>query len=426
MAAVIAGRVRSIHYAWIVVAATFLALLLASGVRSSFGVYLKPIESEFHTTRATVALVASLSILVNGVVQPIMGQLLDRYGPRLVAIVCLAIACLGVFASSIVTDIWQLYITFGIVVSAAVGGPATVMGTVVAARWFVKHRGLVVGILSSGHSTGQLLLIPLTMKLNEMYGWRMSYILFAIGVAVLVVPIGLLIRSDPKDVGKKPLGIDEISSAAKSALAQDQAIKTPLSVAVRTHGFWMLALTFSICGYTTAGLISTHLVAYTVERGFDSMTAAAGLGLLGGVNTLGTILSGIVTDRVGRKNPLATIYFVRGLALLFLMVVDDALKLNLFAVIFGMAYIATVPPTSALTAQLFGRASVGVIFGVIFMSHQIGGALGSYVTGFIFDATGSYFYGFLIGALLCFVAAAMSFSIREQPERRPAPAASSA
>ncbi len=414
------GRARSIHYAWIVVAAVFIATVLSAGVRSSFGIYLKPLEEEFYATRASVSLVGALSILANGVIQPLIGHLLDRYGTRTVAICCLLVACLGVLASSIATDLWQLYITFGIVVSAAVGGPATVMAAVVAARWFTKHQGLVMGILAGGFSTGQLIFLPLLMQLNVVYGWRMSYLLLGLGIAVLTVPIGLLIRSDPSDIGKKPFGASESSAARLAKAAEDEEARIPLIRAIRTRGFWMLALTFGICGYSSAGLIGTHFVTYAVERGFDNMTAAAALGVMGVVNTAGTLISGFLTDRVGNKNLLAAIYIIRGLALLFLLVVDDPLKLNLYAVIFGMSYIATVPPTTSLTARLFGRLSVGAIFGVIFMTHQIGGALSSFLTGLIFDYTRSYSIGFLIGAILCFAAAMMAFSIKEQPARKPA------
>ena len=422
MAVYAARRIRSIHYAWIIVAVSFLALLTVSGIRSSFGVYLKPFQAELHANRANVALVASLSVLVNGMVQPIVGNLLDRYGSRLIAVISLTVAALGLIVSAFAADLWQLYISFGIIVAAAAGGPTTTMATVLVTRWFVKHRGLVMGILSSGTSAGQLVIIPLAMELNLAFGWRMSYVWLGVGIAILMIPIAILMRSNPKDIGSQPYGVGEVEASSQTGQSSTDERRTPLARAMSTHGFWMLALSFFICGYTTAGLISTHLVAFTVERGIDNMTAAAALGVMGAVNVFGTILSGIVTDRIGRKNPLAAIYFGRGLALLFLLLVTDALRLNMFAVIMGLTYIATVPPTAALTAQLFGRLSVGAIFGVIFMIHQIGAALGAYITGLIFDMTGSYSMGLILGAALCFVAAAMSFSIREKPVSRPAPA----
>lgn len=422
MAVHVVKRVFSIHYAWIVVAATFLALLTAAGVRSTFGVYLQPLETEFLTNRSEVALIASLSILINGASQPIIGHILDRYGVRRVAIISLGIGAVGLFVSSLVTGIWQLYITFGVVVSAAVGGPATTMSTVVATRWFHKHRGLVIGLMSAGNSAGQVILIPVAMGLVLAYGWRMSYVLFGIGMLVLLIPIGLLIRSDPRDMGKQPLGAGQLSGSAEAARVQEDTRRTPLRRALRMHSFWMLATGFFVCGYSGTGTVATHLVAYTADKGIDSMAAATALGIIGGVSLFGTIFVGFLTDRVGRKNPLATVYFIRGTALLFLLFVDDPVKLNIFALIFGLGHFATVPPTAALTGQIFGRLSVGVIYGVIFSIHQIGGALGAFVGGWLYDFAGTYFVGIIIATILCYVAAAASFSIKEERVRKPKPA----
>ncbi len=406
------------HYAWVVMGATFVAMLAAAGVNSSFGVYLVPIEAEFLARRADLALIASLGILVNGASQPMVGYMLDRHGARAVAVVCLALAAVGLVASSMVTGLWQLYITYGVVVSAAVAGPSTTMATVVASRWFAKHRGFVVGVLSSAFSAGQVILIPLAMQLSVAYGWRMSYVLLGLLLAVLILPLGLLIRRDPSDMGKQPLGAGDSSARSGSAALEER--RTPLSRAVRTHGFWMLAIGFFVCGYSGWGTIATHLVAYSAGRGVDSVTAANALGIIGAASVVGTISIGGIIDRVGRKVPLAMVYFVRGLALLFLVFVDDPLKLTIFAVVFGLGHAATIPPTSSLIAHFFGRLSAGAIFGVIFSIHQVGGALGAYLAGMLFDLTGTYSIGFYISVAFCFVASAASLSITERPVRKPA------
>ncbi|MBI2954408.1 MAG: MFS transporter [Chloroflexi bacterium] len=412
---------RNIHYAWYVVAATFSALLLAAGARSTFGVFVIPLEGEFKATRADVALVASLSILVNGVNQPIMGHLLDRYGVRRVAIICLAVGAAGLMVSSLVTGLWQMYITFSVVVSIAAGGPASTMAMVVATRWFSKNRGLVMGLLSAGHSAGQVILIPVAMQLNLAFGWRMTYVLLGIGIVALLVPIGMLIRSDPSDKGLRAYGASEAGAITK-AQAQEAARKTPLNRAVRSHTFWMLAIGFFTCGFTGQGTVATHLVAYTVQRGIEPTVAATALGVAGGVSALGTILTGYLTDHIGRKTPLGTVYFIRGVAIFLLLFVDEPIRLFLFAIVYGLGSFATVPPTSAITAHTFGRASQGIIYGTISSIHQIGGALGSYTGGLLFDLTGTYQTPFLMAAALCFIAATASFSINEQPLKSPTPA----
>ncbi|MBI2953223.1 MAG: MFS transporter [Chloroflexi bacterium] len=419
MATYVLEKARSVHYAWVVVVAVFLATAIAAGARSTFGVYVKPLEEEFQATRGIITLIASTSILFSGGSQPLIGHALDRYGPRIVAVVALLIISVGVIVSSIVTELWQLYISFGVVVSLASSATGTVMATVVTSRWFVKHRGLALGLLTSGRSAGQLLLIPLAMAFYLAFGWRMSFLLIGLVVAALMLPIGLLIRNDPGDIGRQAYGGGKADAGSLGGKGADQALKTSLAKAVRTRGFWMLALGFFVCGYSSGGMIQTHLVAYAVGQGFAEMTAATALGIQAATSIPGAVAVGVITDRLGGRRPLTTLYFVRGLALVFLLFVDDPLKLYAFAIIFGLSHSAGVP-TATLTAHLFGRLSVGTIFGVIFMSHQIGGATAAYVTGLIFDLTGNYLYGFVIGIVLCFVASGMAASIRTRPATRPA------
>ncbi len=415
-------RLREIHYGWFVVAATFLALLLATGTRSTFGVFVVPLQEEFSATRADIALVASISIMVNGANQLIMGHLLDRYGARSVAIICLALGVAGLLATSAVTGLWQMYITFGLVVSVATGGPSSTMATVVAARWFSKHRGLVTGLLIAGNAAGTVILVPVAMHLNLNYGWRMSHILLAVGLAALTVPIALLLRSDPSDIGKQSYGASELG-ASGGARAQEAARKTPLGRAMRTQAFWTLSMGYFVCGLTGQGVLSTHLVAYGLGQGIDPAVVAAALAVIGVVSIAGTVLTGFLADRMGRKNPLAAVYFIRGISMLILIAVNEPVLFYVFAVIYGLASFATVPPTAALTSHIYGRLSAGVIFGAINAIHQVGGGIGAYGAGLLFDLTGTYYSSFLISAVLCFLAAAASYAIREQPLERRARAA---
>ncbi|MBI2953210.1 MAG: MFS transporter [Chloroflexi bacterium] len=422
MATYVIEKARSVHYAWVVVLAVFLATAVASGARSTFGVYVRPLEEEFQATRGIITLIGSTSILLSGGSQPLIGLALDRYGPRLVAIVSLLIIAVGVIISSMVTELWQIYLTFGVVVSLATSATGSVMATVVSSRWFVKHRGMALGLLTSGRATGQLVFIPLAMAFTLAFGWRMSFLGLGLVVIVLLLPIGLLIRNDPKDIGKRPYGADKADTGASDGRGSDQALKTPLARAVRTRGFWMLTLSFFVCGYSSAGLIQTHLVAYAVGRGFDEMTAATALGIDAATAIPGAVVVGLITDRIGGRRPLAFLYFVRGLALVFLLFANDSPGLFAFAIVFGLSHAAGVP-TATLTAHLFGRLSVGSLYGIMFLSHQIGGATAAYVSGLIFDLTGSYLYAIMIAIVLCFAASGMSASIRTRAATRPAIAA---
>ena len=418
------GGLRGVHYGWIVLAATFVATAAAAGIRGSFGVYVKPLEADFGWDRATISGVAALSLLCFGLAQPLIGRLIDRYGPRGVLTSSLVVLGAGVLATASVQQLWQIYLAYGIVVSLAAGGPSMATISSVAARWFETRRALVIGLAMSGVSTGQLLLIPVAMWFTATFGWRTGYA--ALGAIVLVVAlpvVWLLVRDDPASIGSLPFGARADKRGGWTATASSEPSMGVLG-AMRTLPFWLLAGSYFVCGYSTSGLVDTHVVPYAIEHGVANMAAASALGLMGAVNTLGAIAAGYVSDRYGRRHPLAITYFVRGLSLLWLLTVHDAASLHVFAVVFGLSYIATVPPTSALTADIYGRKSVASIFGWIFLTHQIGAAIGSLVGGVIYEVTGNYGPAFLSGALLCFAASAMVLAIRGAP--RPAVAASAA
>lgn len=419
-------RLRNLHYAWIVLGITFFTLLAASGVRFTFGVFLKPLQQEFGWDRAAVSLAASLAVVSYGVMQPVVGGLVDRFGARAVLIASVAVIGLGAVATATVDSLWQLYLYYGVLGSIAAGGTSLVTGAAIAARWFEKSRGVAVGILSSGFSAGQLILIPAAMELTVRYGWRTGQVVLGLLLIAVAAPLlWLWMRDDPREKGVAPYGADGDArggpDAPLTAAGADDDRPT-VRPALGTRGFWMLAGSFFICGYTSTGLIQTHLVAYATDHGFHELSAAGALGIMGAMNVLGTVLSGYLSDRIGKRTLLAAIYFVRALALLFLMTVNDVPALNAFAVIFGLSYIATVPPTSALTADLFHRRSVAALYGMISLSHQIGAGLGSWFGGFVYDRTGSYQMAILSAALLAFSAAAMALGVTRRPQ--PAVAAS--
>ncbi|HWP29564.1 MAG TPA: MFS transporter [Chloroflexota bacterium] len=405
---------RSVHYAWVVLGATFVAIGASAAVRASFGIFVQPLEVEFGWDRAVISGVAALALLGYGVAQPLIGQMLDRWGPRRVLAGSLLVLAGGVLGTALIRDLWQLYLFYGVIASLAAGGPSMATISAIAARWFEARRGLVVGIAISGVSAGQLVLIPVAMWLNLHFGWRVAYAVLAGVLCLVALPIvWLLVRDDPAAVGRTPFGAvaRELPRAGPAAVS-DGASGIGLLGAVRSAPFWLLAGSYFVCGYSTAGLVDTHVVPYALEHGVPHMAAASALGLMGAVNTLGAIAAGLVTDRYGRRNPLAATYVLRGLALLWLLGVHDARALHGFAVVFGLSYIATVPPTTALATEVFGRRSVASIYGWIFLAHQIGAATGSLIGGVTYAATGTYLPAFLSGALACFAAAGMVLAVR--------------
>jgi MFS family permease len=412
-----------LHYAWVIAGVTFLALLAASGVRSSFGVFIKPLEQDFGWERGVIALAAAISLLIYGASGPLAGRLVDRYGPRRVLALSVLLCGAGALLSATVTRLWHLYLWAGVLSAVGAGGAALVTGSAIAARWFDQRRGLMIGIAGAGTSAGQLLFIPLAMGLTLSLGWRSSFVWMGAILIFLIFPVcAWLLRDDPAEKGLRPYGATPpgpTGGAGAAGLALER--RTAVSEAARSPDFWYLAGGFLICGYTSNGMIGTHVVPYAVDRGLGEMTAAAALGLMGAMNVVGTLASGYLCDRFGKKVPLACFYFFRGVSILYLIAVDTPLSMNLWAVLFGLNYISTVPPTSTLTADLFGRLSVGVLFGWIFLSHQVGAAAGAWIGGRLFDTTGSYTAAFLSAAVLAFVAAGLSLMIREGPPARLAP-----
>jgi MFS family permease len=316
-----------------------------------------------------------------------------------------------------VTTLWQVYITAGVLMALGSGGVGMSTAATVAARWFEGRRGLVMGVIGGAMSAGQLIIVPLAVLLTLTLGWRQSFIWLGLLLFVVAVPMTFFfVRNDPAEKGIKAFGAGQ--AIAPGGMAAPPEGRTSIGDAIHVPAFWLLAGSFFVCGYTSNGLVLTHLVPHAAEHGFSEMHAAQALGVMGAMNILGTVLSGWICDRFGRKGPLAFYYGVRGLSLLFLLYVWNVPSLHIFAAIFGLNYISTVPPTTTLTANIFGRYSVGALSGWIFFAHQAGAALGAAVGGWIFSATGSYAWAFTSAALMAFLAVPMALAIKEVPANR--------
>jgi MFS family permease len=406
-----------LHYAWIVLGALVIVMLLGSGLRAIFGVYIKPMETTFGWDRASLSGAAALSLLLLGAAGPFVGWLADRWGPRRVILVSVILLGIGTILTARVTALWQVYLTAGVLMALGSGGVGMSTAATVAARWFEGRRGLVMGVIGGAMSAGQLIIVPLAVILTLTLGWRQSFVWLGILLFVVAVPLTLLfIRNDPRERGVEAFGAG--LAAKPGGMPVPPEGRTGIADAMHVPAFWLLAGSFFVCGYTSNGLVLTHLVPHAAEHGFTEMHAAQALGVMGAMNILGTVLSGWICDRFGRKGPLAFYYGVRGLSLLFLLYVWNVPSLHIFAAIFGLNYISTVPPTTTLTANIFGRYSVGALSGWIFFAHQVGSALGAAVGGWIFSATGSYAWAFTSAALMAFLAVPMALAIKEVPVNR--------
>ena len=404
--------------AWIVLAALTFCMLASTGVRSVFGVYIKPMEAEMHWSRSGLSNAAALGLLLLGATAPFAGRLADRWGAARVIVLALSVLGVGSIASAFVTSLWQLFVTAGVLMGVGAGGAALSTGSAIVTRWFDKNRGIALGVAAGGMSAGQLIFVPLASILTYSFGWRTSFLWLGLGLLAVVVPIGLwLLRDTPEERGLRPIGATGPTQTAADIAAARHAERVSVVDAAQTLPFWLLMGSFFVCGYTSNGMVLTHFMPHALEHNFTAMQASAALGVMGAMNMIGTVGSGWLCDRLGRRGPLAFYYFVRGVSLIFLLYVWNLPSLHIWAALFGLNYISTVPPTTALTANIYGRFSVGELSGWIFFAHQVGSALGAAGAGWIFELTGSYAPAFVSAAIMAFLAAGMAVMIREAPMR---------
>jgi sugar phosphate permease len=410
-----AGR---FHYAWIVAAITFAALLLTAAIRAMPSVLIVPLENEFHWTPASISSIISVNLVLYGLIGPFAAGLIQRFGPRKVMLVSLALLGAGVACTAFVSRLDQLFWLWGILVGVGTGMGAIVLGATIVHRWFDRHQGTVLGLLSASTATGQLLFLPLLAYLAVNYGWRSATWMIA-GVVTLALPfVAILMRDSPRQLGLRRLGSehDEVEAPTENPIV---AALRALGDAARTPGFWLLAGSFFVCGASTNGLIGTHLIPACVDHGFSEVHGANLLAAMGIFDLIGTAFSGWLSDRFSSRWLLFFYYGLRGLSLLFLPWAFDlrSFKLPLFAVFYGLDWVATVPPTVALTAQLYGRDRVGLVFGWIFAAHQLGAAAAASFAGLLRTIEGSYDHAFIISGNLCIIAAASILFLGARPVR---------
>lgn len=415
---------RRVHYAWIVAAVGFATLITTAGFRSTSGVLIVPLQDEFGWSRATLGLAVSVNLLFFGLGGPFAAAFAERYGLRRVMIAALVAVSIGSSLTVFMHASWQLVVLWGVVNGIATGAISVPLAALIANRWFVTRRGLVTGILTASNATGQLVFLPALAWIVESHGWRWAAVTVAAAAMCVVLPlVALLMRDRPSDVGAFPYGAD----AADPVLANANPFRSAvdgLKLARTSTTFWLLAGSFFICGASTNGLIGTHLIPAAVDHGIGEVPAASLLALIGVFDIVGTTCSGWLTDRYDPRILLFWYYGLRGLSLLALPYVFGSTHfgLLLFVVFYGLDWVATVPPTVALTAEAFGRERVGVVFGWIFAAHQFGAAFAAWGAGAVRTWFGGYGWAFGSAGLLCLFASGLVAQITRGREATPVPA----
>lgn len=402
--------IRRVHRAWWVAAVTFLVLLASAAFRSSFGVMLVPLEDDFGWSRAAMSIAVSVNLVFYGVTAPFATALMERFGIHRIVAASLGLIALGTGLTVVMSQSWQLTLLWGVLVGLGTGSTALVFGALVANRWFARHRGLVLGVLGTAFATGQLVFLPLISSSIEHYGWRSASLGIAFMCLAIIPFVLLVIRDRPSDVGLRPYGAEgdltpeeQTRNTTGSGWAAAGTAVTVLRSAARTRAFWLLAGTFFICGWTTNGIISTHFVPAMHDHGMGATTAAGLLAVVGIFDIVGTIGSGWLTDRFNPRVLLFVYYGLRGLALIALPVIlgpHVEPPLIVVMILFGLDWVATVPPTVTLTRQCFGAEVGAIVFGWVFAAHMVGAAVAATASGAIRSVSGDYFVAWMLAGVL--------------------------
>ncbi|MDD2660480.1 MAG: MFS transporter [Methylococcales bacterium] len=400
-------KTARMHYAWIILGVTFFCLFIAAAVRSIPGIILLSLEHEFHWSRETITGAVSINLLLFGLAGPFFGRLIDLYGAKAITVLTLSLVVLGAGGSIFMQEPWQLYLFWGFIVGTGSGGTSIVMGSAIINRWFQKRRGLALGVLGAAFSSGQLIFTPVLMNLNIHQGWRIATLFIVCLLGLIILPLVIrFIVNDPGLKGMRPYGANGFDAPPV------RPDPNPMRLAMVNPQFWLLAFSFGICGFTTSGLFQTHLIPHGIEHGFTEMTMAVSLGLMGATDIIGTILSGWLCDRFGKRWPLAIYYTLRGISLMLLPYVESTGQLMAFSAVYGLNWLSTVPATSALTADLFGKQNVGVVFGWICFAHQVGAAFASYGASYLHSLAGNYTLAFVTSGLFALVATGLVVNVR--------------
>ncbi len=416
-AAAVSRRPFGQNYAFVVVAVIFLALLASAGLRATPGVLMLPLQTAFGWDVGVISSSAAVGIFLYGLAGPFAAAVMQRFGIRRTVLGALALMSVSTGMSYFMTAPWQLFMSWGLLSGIGSGAVANVLGATIVNRWFTTNRGLVMGLLTASTATGTLIFMPGLAALVAWGGWKPVVLTVAACCAALIPLVYVLVPERPASVGLRSFGGTHDDQPAPPAVGNPfTAAIGNLVRAAKTRAFWFLFATFFICGFTTNGLVGTHLIAFCGDHGIVEVQAASLLALMGFFDLFGTTLSGWLTDRFDPRKLLFLYYGLRGLSLICLPYSDFSLvSLSVFAVFYGLDWIATVPPTVRIANEAFGDKNAPLVFGWVVAGHQLGAACAAFFAGFMRSAQGNYLEAFMIAGLTGIVAAVLSLLITRRP-----------
>lgn len=415
---------RRIHYGWVVAGVTFLTMLATAGAMGSAGVLIQPLEKEFGWTTEQISTALAVRLVLYGVLGPFAAVFMNQWGIRKVASFALALIMTGVIGSFFMTQLWQLIALWGVVIGVGTGMTALVLGATVATRWFAARRGLVVGLMTAANATGSLIFLPMLAAVTEAVGWRTALTVLVGFLLATVLLILLFMRDRPADLGLPRFGETAITPAPVRAASLGALVLQPLRAlaeASRSMVFWVLFFTFFVCGFSTNGLIQMHWISICGDFGIAAVGAAGLLAVIGVFDLIGTISSGWLSDRYDNRWLLFCFYGLRGLSLIYLPFSSFSIaELSVFAVFYGLDWVATVPPTVKLAAERFGPERAPLVFGWVFMGHQLGAASAAFVAGAVRTGFDTYMPALFAAGILCLIAALSILTIAKPEPKRTA------
>jgi sugar phosphate permease len=403
------------HYAWMVIAVTFLIMLVTAGIRATPSIMMVPLERGFGWSRTTISMALAINLALFGLMGPFAAAAMQRFGMRQTVLAALAVLAIAVALSDRMRAAWQMVLIWGVLVGSATGATSMTLGAAIVNRWFSAHRGLAMGILTASSATGQLAFLPLMAWVVEHRGWQTLVMLVAVAAAIVLPIVALVLPETPSAIGLRRLGealdgpADEVHSHANPIVIAFAALKK----ASRFGDFWLLFFTFFICGASTNGYIGTHFIAMCGDHGLSEVRGAGMLAMMGVCDLFGTTLSGWLSDRFNNRVLLFWYYSLRGLALIYLPFAFgyQYFGLPLFGLFYGLDWIATVPPTVRLTTDVFGSRDAPVIFGWVVAGHQLGAAFAALGAGMLRSTLGTYTEATMISGGLCVVGAILVLRI---------------
>ena len=401
-----------VFYGWWVTLAFAVMVFISTGIRFAVGPFLKPMVADLDLDRASFSLVVSLSLFLYGALQPFIGRIVDRLGARLLMVAGTLLLGAALASLSLVTRLWHLYVIYGVLAAAGLASTSHVVATAVVSRWFSRRRATALASLGGASMAGMSLLVPVAMWLVINVGWRTAYVLMGIAVVVFMVPLALwVVRESPESMGLTPDGRPREAAAPGVSVVE----RTDVAEAVQNLSFWQLAGGMFTCGFSMS-LLSAHGVPMLTDHGYQPMLASWALGVLGGSSFVFAMVVGTLSDRFGRRPVLAWLYFSRAGVLAALFSIRDwPAALLALALLGGVSMAGSLAMSSALAADIFGRFSMGAVFGTMFLVHQAGAASGSWLGGVLFESTGGYGAAFSVACTILIVASIVSLTIDERP-----------